>query len=104
MSTSTAKAGTSAPLATTPGSSRRHSSTSRAPASGRSAIACATASEAVARSTRKRVWCGTKGSSTACGTTTRSEEHTSELQSHSDLVCRLLLEKKKIAKIVYHLT
>src|SRR5260221_3514996 len=29
----------------------------------------------------------------------RSEEHTSELQSHSDIVCRLLLEKKK-----YHLT
>src|SRR5260221_6297619 len=27
--------------------------------------------------------------------TSRSEEHTSELQSHSDLVCRLLLEKKK---------
>src|SRR5260221_10926434 len=26
----------------------------------------------------------------------RSEEHTSELQSHSDLVCRLLLEKKNI--------
>src|SRR5260221_9770508 len=26
----------------------------------------------------------------------RSEEHTSELQSHSDLVCRLLLEKKKM--------
>src|SRR5437773_8973501 len=25
----------------------------------------------------------------------RSEEHTSELQSHHDLVCRLLLEKKK---------
>src|SRR5260221_2121111 len=42
----------------------------------------------------------------------RSEEHTSELQSHSDLVCRLLLEKKKqlageshavaIYKIVQH--
>src|SRR5947207_3516876 len=31
-------------------------------------------------------WCG------------RSEEHTSELQSHSDLVCRLLLEKKKKTK------
>src|SRR5436190_2997529 len=30
----------------------------------------------------------------AC-TSKRSEEHTSELQSHSDLVCRLLLEKKK---------
>src|SRR5438034_8144818 len=28
------------------------------------------------------------------GIVTRSEEHTSELQSHSDLVCRLLLEKK----------
>src|SRR5438034_3817870 len=30
--------------------------------------------------------------------TIRSEEHTSELQSHSDLVCRLLLEKKKNKK------
>src|SRR5438034_11381695 len=29
------------------------------------------------------------------GVELRSEEHTSELQSHSDLVCRLLLEKKK---------
>src|SRR5260221_7748438 len=29
----------------------------------------------------------------------RSEEHTSELQSHSDLVCRLLLEKKKKEQI-----
>src|SRR2546428_7487364 len=29
----------------------------------------------------------------------RSEEHTSELQSRSDLVCRLLLEKKKICKL-----
>src|SRR5260221_6424579 len=29
----------------------------------------------------------------------RSEEHTSELQSHSDLVCRLLLEKKKITAL-----
>src|SRR5260221_7021176 len=31
--------------------------------------------------------------------TLRSEEHTSELQSHSDLVCRLLLEKKTIITI-----
>src|SRR5437773_6864066 len=29
-------------------------------------------------------------------TLVRSEEHTSELQSHHDLVCRLLLEKKKL--------
>src|SRR5436190_12851670 len=28
----------------------------------------------------------------------RSEEHTSELQSHSDLVCRLLLEKKNLTR------
>src|SRR6266851_7016245 len=31
-------------------------------------------------------------------TFSRSEEHTSELQSHHDLVCRLLLEKKKNKK------
>src|SRR6266853_6654425 len=31
--------------------------------------------------------------------TTRSEEHTSELQSQSNLVCRLLLEKKKKQQI-----
>src|SRR5438034_7347213 len=30
----------------------------------------------------------------------RSEEHTSELQSHSELVCRLLLEKKNVQKLV----
>src|SRR5437588_5469500 len=34
----------------------------------------------------------------------RSEEHTSELQSHSDLVCRLLLEKKKKKKMTYNTT
>src|SRR2546425_8403918 len=31
----------------------------------------------------------------------RSEEHTSELQSLAYLVCRLLLEKKKIARLLY---
>src|SRR5690349_22562701 len=35
------------------------------------------------------------GSSPALDQITRSEEHTSELQSRRDLVCRLLLEKKK---------
>src|SRR5260221_2262291 len=34
----------------------------------------------------------------------RSEEHTSELQSHSDLVCRLLLEKKKRTFIIHSRT
>src|SRR5437773_7747554 len=35
-------------------------------------------------------------------TVSRSEEHTSELQSHHDLVCRLLLEKKKQKTIIRH--
>src|SRR2546430_9731598 len=34
----------------------------------------------------------------------RSEEHTSELQSQSNLVCRLLLEKKKNQRHGYHAT
>src|SRR2546428_2350132 len=38
-------------------------------------------------------WCGAAASKMC--TAARSEEHTSELQSRSDLVCRLLLEKKK---------
>src|SRR2546421_8816898 len=37
----------------------------------------------------------------SCQATVRSEEHTSELQSRSDLVCRLLLEKKKKKKTQY---
>src|SRR2546429_2694399 len=37
-----------------------------------------------------------------CKTSTRSEEHTSELQSRLHLVCRLLLEKKKKQKTPYH--
>src|SRR3989442_2933435 len=36
-----------------------------------------------------------RGEVEQCGFTTRSEEHTSELQSRPHLVCRLLLEKKK---------
>src|SRR5204863_1424151 len=38
---------------------------------------------------------GLTGSSPLYSSTRRSEEHTSELQSRRDLVCRLLLEKKK---------
>src|SRR5688572_31961853 len=63
---------------------------------------------------RRRPWCAARKarSSGCCSTarsnratsapfvsiTTRSEEHTSELQSQSNLVCRLLLEKKKRKK------
>src|SRR5438034_5712670 len=44
-----------------------------------------------------RTGLSSKSIHTPCGLESipsRSEEHTSELQSHSDLVCRLLLEKK----------
>src|SRR5476649_2876958 len=41
------------------------------------------------------VWLGLSHEVVSDGLRRRSEEHTSELQSHSDLVCRLLLEKKK---------
>src|SRR5436190_13659526 len=58
------------------------------------------------RSTRRSFPCVARGSSPTSSRNTvppwarsRSEEHTSELQSHSDLVCRLLLEKKKKNKI-----
>src|SRR5436190_24138206 len=57
--------------------------------SGRSAVA---PNGAWSRSIRQSIRCCCD-TSIACPI--RSEEHTSELQSHSDLVCRLLLEKKK---------
>src|SRR5207249_12069622 len=41
---------------------------------------------------RSKVWCPAVGRGAS---DVRSEEHTSELQSRFDLVCRLLLEKKK---------
>src|SRR2546430_7351438 len=49
------------------------------------------------RATRRRGMDGSAPRSTigGGGTCDRSEEHTSELQSQSNLVCRLLLEKKK---------
>src|SRR5260370_15991653 len=43
-----------------------------------------------------RAACSTGASAGTPGLGTRSEEHTSELQSHLNLVCRLLLEKKKV--------
>src|SRR5438034_10803605 len=46
----------------------------------------------------KRISAPSKGRKEIAQVGTRSEEHTSELQSHSDLVCRLLLEKKKLSQ------
>src|SRR5260370_26035729 len=61
------------------------------------------------RTCRRTIWCSRSLALRSCGSagsaltpappslpaTMRSEEHTSELQSHLNLVCRLLLEKKK---------
>src|SRR2546430_5525965 len=46
----------------------------------------------------------TIGLGAALDTRNRSEEHTSELQSQSNLVCRLLLEKKKNLKKWFYVT
>src|SRR6266478_8567398 len=46
-------------------------------------------------SQRGLLWSGAKIAPAMFDTALRSEEHTSELQSQSNLVCRLLLEKKK---------
>src|SRR2546428_8568970 len=50
---------------------------------------------------RRSTCCGGDRSSCFFGQK-RSEEHTSELQSRSDLVCRLLLEKKKKTRDTVH--
>src|SRR5260370_30503986 len=49
---------------------------------------------AVAASSMVQMFAACSGAGAACQVD-RSEEHTSELQSHLNLVCRLLLEKKK---------
>src|SRR2546427_6599311 len=59
-----------------------------APGCSRSSAPPSTRSPPAAVSSATSTW--------ASSTSTRSEEHTSELQSQSNLVCRLLLEKKKI--------
>src|SRR4051812_49829835 len=44
---------------------------------------------------RNQITCATCSALPGSPSQVRSEEHTSELQSHVNLVCRLLLEKKK---------
>src|SRR3712207_7931084 len=56
--------------------------------------ACATAASREARRHRNSRWPGSPAARA-----TRSEEHTSELQSRQYLVCRLLLEKKNAANL-----
>src|SRR2546430_12035054 len=47
------------------------------------------------RAPASRPSCATRWPTPTCSGCPRSEDHTSELQSQSNLVCRLLLEKKK---------
>src|SRR5260370_42403427 len=65
-------------------------------------VGCTTAGSAAGGKTRgpctggAGTWVASSGlESAGMDSITRSEEHTSELQSHLNLVCRLLLEKKK---------
>src|SRR2546421_3101952 len=58
------------------------------PATGSSTSSCA-------RGSGRSIWSCSPIHSKTTREASRSEEHTSELQSRSDLVCRLLLEKKK---------
>src|SRR5690349_22307152 len=62
----------------------------------------AQAEAAQARRDRARRRQRPRGLDDDAGGSTRSEEHTSELQSRRDLVCRLLLEKKKNIHTTLH--
>src|SRR5205085_9902789 len=73
----------------------------------RSATATSSSTCARSRSCARRAWpcastprtrCSCRRRATERPPESRSEEHTSELQSQSNLVCRLLLEKKKKKK------
>src|SRR5947207_5115561 len=64
----------------------------------RSSLPCHPSPRAGARSAQPGLWRRDRCAKDLVEHFERSEEHTSELQSHSDLVCRLLLEKKKKKK------
>src|SRR5438034_6369086 len=68
-------------------------------AKGRQVIAVHLQAHGRTPDTDRPLRCETMGDDVAALIGHRSEEHTSELQSHSDLVCRLLLEKKKTTSL-----
>src|SRR5690242_21574785 len=63
-------------------------------------ISAATAGSASPEKRMARAYCS--AASRCAPSRARSEEHTSELQSHVNLVCRLLLEKKKKKKNLHN--
>src|SRR5437773_3013445 len=79
---------TSRPRARASGPGDGSTAASRGPGARPSLVAD---SQLLATTTRRFLFSRSRHRLTAI----RSEEHTSELQSHHDLVCRLLLEKKK---------
>src|SRR5260370_13428136 len=54
-----------------------------------------TETEPMIRRLAEKTWSASRKELRVARTVVRSEEHTSELQSHLNIVCRLLLEKKK---------
>src|SRR5690606_39327134 len=70
------------------------SPTSRGTLSARSTLALAAARALVGPCASLRPYSITRSAKPSAGHASRSEEHTSELQSRENLVCRLLLEKK----------
>src|SRR5437867_6057441 len=83
-------------------SRKRTSTCARAASASISTERSTPVTRAPRRAAAAATWPGPQAtSSTARPARTRSEEHTSELQSPYDLVCRLLLEKKKKKKIHY---
>src|SRR2546427_7104865 len=76
-----------------PGMRISETRTSGAPPESASSASCAEENELKAMPSRLSAFSITQRMERS--SSTRSEEHTSELQSQSNLVCRLLLEKKK---------
>src|SRR5438046_7208181 len=79
-----------------PGMRISETRTSGAPPESASSASCAEENELKAMPSRLSAFSITQRMERSSSTIQRSEEHTSELQSLTNLVCRLLLEKKKI--------
>src|SRR5256885_12675485 len=67
------------------------------------ALQTAMSQKSLVDSTEKRATMQGSAEEKRCRSLVRSEEHTSELQSPCNLVCRLLLEKKKKTNYVIHI-
>src|SRR6266480_1155175 len=94
------------PLSTAPSTTATPMAVNASPVTARRADAVVLSTDtsriAASGATREALIAGATPATSVTITPTRSEEHTSELQSHVNLVCRLLLEKKKKIKNCVH--